>query len=392
MATASPRPASPGPAPASLRRPAASSFAARVVPGLVACLLVAAAGGALAPRLPFGSAPLLAIVLGLLVGSLLGPRPALRPGIRASSSTLLRGAVVALGATLPLTTVLSQGVRSLPVIVVTLGGCLVMAAVLGRRLGIADPLRTLIGVGTGICGASAIAAVTPVMDTDDLDVGYAVATIFLFNVLAVLTFPPLGHALGMSQHTFGVFSGTAVNDLSSVVAAGNVYGSAALSTGVVVKLTRTLAIVPITAVLAERRSGAETRSGETGAGSGDGAGGSGAGTGSGGCAGGSDAGANRAPMALGAVFLRAAARTPRFLLAFLALAALASTGLIPADLTPKIGDLATAMITVALAAVGLSIDLAALRRTGPRPIVLGAALWLTVSALSLAMLGLGLGA
>jgi uncharacterized membrane protein YadS len=147
----------------------------------------------------------------------------------------------------------------------------------------------------------------------------------------------------MSQHSFGVFSGTAINDLSSVVAAGNVYGSAALSTGIVVKLTRTLAIVPITAVLAKRRG--ERRS----------------------------------------------ARVPGFLLAFLALAALASTGLIPAGLTPAIGDLATAMITVALAAVGLSIDPAALRRTGTRPIVLGAALWVTVSALSLAMMGLGFG-
>jgi uncharacterized integral membrane protein (TIGR00698 family) len=330
-------------APSLHHRVDAGSAAARVVPGLALCLLVAAAAGALAPRVPFGSAPVLAIVLGLLVGSLLGPRPALRPGIRASSSTLLRGAVVALGAELPLTTVLTQGVRSLPVIVVTLGGCLATAAVLGRRLGIVDPLRTLIAVGTGICGASAIAAVTPVMDTDEVDVGYAVATIFLFNVLAVLTFPPLGHALGMSQHSFGVFSGTAINDLSSVVAAGNVYGSAALSTGIVVKLTRTLAIVPITAVLAKRRG--ERRS----------------------------------------------ARVPGFLLAFLALAALASTGLIPAGLTPAIGDLATAMITVALAAVGLSIDLAALRRTGTRPIVLGAALWVTVSALSLAMMGLGFG-
>ncbi len=336
---------------------ASSPPAIRVFPGLVLSLLVAIAAWAIAERVPFGSAPVLAIVLGLVVGALLGPRPVLRPGLRASSSTLLRGAVVVLGAGLPLTTVLTQGARSLPVIVVTLGGCLLVAALLGRRLGIVDPLRTLIGVGTGICGASAIAAVTPVLETEEVDVGYAVATIFIFNVLAVLTFPPLGHALGMSPHAFGVFSGTAINDLSSVVAAGNVYGGAALSTGVVVKLTRTLMIVPVTAYLAER--GAPERAG-----------------------GATD---------LRGTFVRAAARTPRFLLAFLALAALASTGLIPAGLTPTIGELATAMITVALAAVGLSIDLAGLRRTGARPIVLGAALWVTVSALSLGAMALGLG-
>jgi uncharacterized integral membrane protein (TIGR00698 family) len=336
---------------------ASSPPALRVVPGLALSLLVAIGAWALADRVPFGSAPVLAIVIGLFVGAVLGPRPVLRPGLRASSSTLLRGAVVVLGAGLPLTTVLAQGARSLPIIVVTLGGCLLVAAVLGRRLGIVDPLRTLIGVGTGICGASAIAAVTPVLKTEENDVGYAVATIFIFNVLAVLTFPPLGHALGMSQHAFGVFSGTAINDLSSVVAAGNVYGSTALATGVVVKLTRTLMIVPVTAYLAER--GAPEPA--------DGA----AGT--------------------RAMVVRAAARTPRFLLAFLALAGVASTGLIPADLRPTIGELATAMITVALAAVGLSIDLAGLRRTGARPIVLGAALWVTVSALSLGAMALGLG-
>jgi uncharacterized integral membrane protein (TIGR00698 family) len=350
--------------------------AARVVPGLALSLLVAVAAWVVAARVPFGSAPVLAIVVGLLVGALLGPRPVLRPGLGASSSTLLRGAVVVLGAQLPLTTVLAQGARSLPVIVVTLGGCLLVATVLGRRLGIVDPLRTLIGVGTGVCGASAIAAVTPVLDTEEVDVGYAVATIFLFNVLAVLLFPPLGHALGMSQHTFGVFAGTAVNDLSSVVAVGNVYGSVALSTGVVVKLTRTLMIVPITAILAERQ---EARRAE------------GVGT--------VTAVAGRAPdrhggrngSRVGRTFLRAVARTPRFLLGFLALAAVASTGLIPASLTPTIGELATAMITVALAAVGLSIDLAGLRRTGLRPVALGAALWVTVSALSLGVMALGLG-
>jgi uncharacterized integral membrane protein (TIGR00698 family) len=361
--------------------------ATRLLPGLALCLLVGAAATAIAPRVPFGSAPVFAIVLGLAVGSLVGPRPALRPGIHASSSTLLRGAVVVLGAELPLTTVLRQGLASLPVIVVTLGGCLAAAAVLGRRLGIVDPLRTLIGVGTGVCGASAIAAVTPVLEAEEVDVGYAVATIFLFNVLAVLAFPPLGHALGMSQHAFGVFSGTAINDLSSVVAAGNVYGTAALGTGVVVKLTRTLAIVPISAVLAERREA--RRAGGVAV-----TGGAVALAGPGGLGGVAAPGAPAlaaGPVRLGSTFLRAAARTPRFLVAFLALAAVASTGAIPAALTPRIGDLATAMITVALAAVGLSIDLAGLRRTGLRPIALGAALWVTVSALSLAMMGLGFG-
>jgi uncharacterized integral membrane protein (TIGR00698 family) len=157
----------------------------------------------------------------------------------------LRGAVVVLGAALPLGAVVSEGAATLPVIIITLGGCLLAARLLGRRLGIDSTLRRLVGVGTGICGASAIAAVAPVIEAGELEVGYAVATIFLFNVLAVLAFPPLGHALGLSRPAFGVFAGTAVNDLSSVVAAAGAYGGTALHTAVIVKLTRTLMIIPV---------------------------------------------------------------------------------------------------------------------------------------------------
>ena len=107
----------------------------------------------------------------------------------------------------------------------TLAVCLGAALVYGRLLGIVGDLRTLIGVGTGICGASAIAAVTPVIEATSTDVAYAVSTIFLFNIAAVLIFPILGHALGMSQHSFGLFAGTAVNDTSSVVATAATYGN-----------------------------------------------------------------------------------------------------------------------------------------------------------------------
>jgi uncharacterized integral membrane protein (TIGR00698 family) len=153
------------------------------------------------------------------------------------------------GVELSLTAVAGQGLRSLPGIIITLTGCLVAAQLLGRRLAISARLRALVGVGTSICGASAIAAVTPVIDAGQTEVGYAVATIFLFNIAAVLVFPLLGHALGLGQHSFGVFTGTAVNDLSSVVATASLYGSGSLHTAVIVKLTRTLMIVPICIIL-----------------------------------------------------------------------------------------------------------------------------------------------
>ena len=123
-----------------------------------------------------------------------------------------------------------------------------------RRLHLGRDLNTLIGVGTAICGASAIAATDAVIGADEADVSYAIATIFTFNVVAVLSFPSLGHLIGLSQHAFGLWAGTAINDTSSVVAASTIYGHAAVSYAVVVKLTRTLAIVPISLGLAAWRN------------------------------------------------------------------------------------------------------------------------------------------
>ena len=145
---------------------------------------------------------------------------------------------------------------SLPVMLGTLAICLGAAWLYGRLLGVPGDLRTLIGVGTGICGGSAIAAVSPVIEAASTDVAYAISTIFLFNIAAVLVFPLLGHALGMSQQSFGLFAGTAVNDTSSVVATATTYGAAATSHAVVVKLVRTLMIIPIClglATLTERK-------------------------------------------------------------------------------------------------------------------------------------------
>jgi uncharacterized membrane protein YadS len=323
----------------------------------------------------------LAILLGLLVGSIVGSRDSLSAGISGSSSFPLRAAVVVLGAQLPLQTVVTEGVRSLPVIALTLGACLLAARALGRALSIPNPLRTLVGVGTGICGASAIAAVTPVIEAGELDVGYAVATIFLFNVLAVLTFPPLGHLIGMSAGAFGLFAGTAVNDLSSVVATASAY-SGSLHTAVIVKLARTLMIVPISIVLGmlHRRGSQLSARARTD--------------------GGTPASRRRpasrrllreSPGDRLAAVGESLQLMPRFLIGFLLLAALRSVNLIPHAVAPASGEAATLLITIALAAVGLSIDIKALRDTGPRPILLGAGLWVTVTAVSLTAQGLGLG-
>ncbi len=321
-------------------RPASRGRLAGAAPGLGLTLLLGAVATVVGRLAPVIGAPVVGIVLGVLAG-----RGAVRPvaarGAQVASRSVLPVAVVLLGAQLSLGQVAHAGLASLPVLAATLGVCLALAFVVGRRLGIGADLRTLIGVGTGICGASAIAAITPVIKARNPDVSYALSTIFLFNVVAVLVFPPLGHLLGLSQHAFGVFAGTAVNDTSSVVAAATTYGSAATQTAVVVKLTRSLMIVPIGIALAalfRRRRGESAAPGRL---------------------------------------------VPWFLVGFVLVAALNSAGAIPETVRPALLELTTLLVTVALVGVGLSTDVAAMRRAGARPLLLGLILWAAVGGTSL---------
>jgi uncharacterized integral membrane protein (TIGR00698 family) len=310
-------------------------------------LVVAGVAMAVGERLPVLGGPVTAVVLGVLVAAVRRPAPRLAPGLRLAGKPVLQAGVALLGAQLSLSQVLHVGGSSLPVMIGSLAACLLAARVIGRRLGVGGDLRTLIGAGTGICGASAIAAVTPVIGAASAQVAYAISTIFLFNIAAVVVFPLVGHLLGMDPQVFGLFAGTAVNDMSSVVAVATAYGPGAVDDAVVVKLTRALMIIPVClglALLAGRR-------------------------------------ARSAPSAS----VRAAGLVPWFLVAFLLAAAANSAGLVPAAAHPGLKELSVFLITIALSAVGLSTDLTALRRTGPRPLLLGACLWVVVSSSSLAL-------
>ncbi len=251
------------------------------------------------------------------------------------------------------------GLASLPVMIGTLVVCLGAAWLIGRLLGIVGDLRTLIGVGTGICGASAIAAVTPVIGAVGIDVTYAISTIFLFNIAAVLVFPLVGHLLGLSQHAFGLFAGTAVNDVSSVVATATTYGPTATSYAVVVKLVRTLMIIPISiglAVITGRRARPGIDTDDL-------------------------AEADSAPRQR----VNVRRLVPWFLIGFVLVAGVNSFGLIPAGIHPGLNTASVFLITVALSAIGLSTNLAGFRRAGAKPLLLGAALWILVSVTSLGL-------
>lgn len=318
----------------------------RAAPGVALAVVVATAATALGHLAPIVGGPVFGIVLGVLVAALLRPGDALRPGLAFAGRYVLQASIVLLGTGLSLTQVASVGAGSLPVMLGTLAVALGGAALVGRLLGVGRDARTLIGVGTGICGASAIAAVTAVVEVAEVDVAYAIGTIFLFNVVAVLSFPTIGHLLGLSQHSFGLWSGTAINDTSSVVAAAYTYGLTAGAYGVVVKLTRSLMIIPICLALSVLDSRRTQRDGRRG----------------------------RVP------WRRV---VPLFLVGFLLASALQTLGAIPAGWHPALTVVGVFLITVALSGIGLSTRLSSLVSAGHRPLVLGAVLWLSVGATSL---------
>lgn len=327
-----------------------------LLPGLGLSLVIGAVATAIGSALPLLGGPVAGVLLGLLATLVFHPlqhSDRFGSGVKFASSRLLQTAVVLLGAQVSLTQVLAVGWSSLPVMLGTLAACLLAAWGLGRAMRIDSDLTALIGVGTAICGASAIAAITPVLKPAATKIAYALSTVFVFNIAAVLLFPWLGHVIGMEETVFGVFAGTAVNDTSSVVAAATVYGPIATDTAVVVKLARTLMIIPIAvglALLVSRRSAPAASPHE--------------------------AGSARPPIGK---------LVPWFLVGFILLAALHP--LLPDAATNAGATLAVFLITVALSAIGLSVDLAGIVRTGIRPLVLGACLWLVVSGTSLLIQG-----
>ncbi len=325
----------------------------RVGPGLALAFVIGLSASGLAHFMPIVGAPVIAILIGIVVALVRPASVTLRPGLHVASKRVLQVAIVLLGTGLSVHEVASTGLSSLPVLLGTLVIALVAAWLIGRWLGVVGDVRTLIGVGTAICGASAIAATDAVIDAPEQDVAYAVATIFTFNVVAVLPFPVLGHAMHLSQPSFGLLAGPAVNVVSSVVAAASVYGHAASSYAIIVKLSRTLMIIPIALGLAMWRTRREERREE-------------------------DAGASVTPSRLVKIF-------PWFIAWFVGAVALNSVGVISHGLSHVLGDLAQLLIAIALAAIGLSTRLRDIRRAGLRPLALGASLWVVVTLASLGL-------
>ncbi len=315
------------------------------LPGLLLSVAIALVALVLGKAVPLIGGPVFGIVLGIGVRNLVAPGGSYTPGIQFAGKQVLQWSIIALGFGLSLSQVAKTGLESLSVTLVTMTVAFLTAWLLGRLLKVDDKLKILIGVGTAICGGSAIAAVTPIIKPDEHDTAFAISTIFLFNLVAVLLFPLLGHLLHLSDLGFGLWAGTAINDTSSVVAAGYSFSKQAGDYATIVKLTRATLIIPVCLVLAFAMAWKQKKQGAR-------------------------------DFSLARIF-------PWFILWFLVASAVRTAGLIPVAIQPALHMAAEFLIIVALTAIGLSANLRRMASTGARPILLGLGVWAAVSVSSL---------
>ena len=327
-------------------------------PGLLLCLALAVPCWLLGKSFPIVGGPVFAILAGMIVTLFYRNKAGTQAGIAYTSKKILQYAVILLGFGLNLSEIAKVGATSLPIIVSTISTSLIVSFVLYHLLNMPANISTLIGVGSSICGGSAIAATAPVIGADDEEIAQSISVIFLFNILAALIFPTLGGALGLSNEGFGLFAGTAVNDTSSVTAAASAWdgmhpGANTLDQATIVKLTRTLAIIPITLVLAIWRTAKVKRAG----------------------------GAQENGFSLKKVF--------PFFIIFFVLASVITTAATSAGVAASafqpFKELSKFFIIMAMGAIGLNTDLVKLVRTGGKPIFMGLCCWLAITAVSLGM-------
>lgn len=325
--------------------------------GVLFCLIIAIPATLLGKQIEVVGGPVFAILFGMVL-ALVFPknrREQHAAGVTYTSKIVLQYAVILLGFGMNLSQILSKGAQSLPIIVATISTSLVIAFVLCRVMNVPGKIATLVGVGSSICGGSAIAATAPVIDADDREIAQAISVIFLFNVIAALVFPTLGGMLGLTNEGFGLFAGTAINDTSSVTAAASAWdsmhpGASVLESATVVKLTRTLAIIPITLVLAcwqmhlARKAGGDAKS----------------------------------TFSLKRAF-------PMFVLFFVLASVITTVFQLPASITAPIKELSKFFIVMAMAAIGFNTDIVELVKKGGKPIALGFCCWIGIACMSLGM-------
>jgi len=317
--------------------------------GILLCICIAAPSWWLGQLVPVAGGPVFAILIGMIANYLVRGDASFRPGVAFTSKKILQLAVVLLGFGMNLTDILSKGKQSIPIIITTIATSLIIAFITCKALKMPEKISTLVGVGSSICGGSAIAATAPVIGASDEEIAQAISVIFLFNVIAALIFPALGSAIGLSNEGFGLFAGTAINDTSSVTAAAAVWdginGSNTLDDATIVKLTRTLAIIPITLGLAfintKRKKDVDSK------------------------------------VSFKKIF-------PMFILYFVLASVVTTVFDLPTGIIAPIKNLSKFFIIMAMSAIGLNTDIVKLVKTGGKPIFMGFCCWTGIALVSLA--------
>jgi uncharacterized integral membrane protein (TIGR00698 family) len=317
--------------------------------GILFTFIMALAANWLGKLFPIIGGPVFGIVMGIIISNFIGKPKLADKGVHFTSKKILQWAIIVLGGSLSLNQVLRTGLSSFSVMIFTLIAAFITAYGAGKLLRVPSNLKTLIGVGTAICGGSAIAAISPIIEADDMEIAYSISTIFLFNVIAVLIFPPLGHLLNFSDKAFGLWAGTAINDTSSVVAAGYAFSNTAGTYATIVKLTRTTMIIPISLIfsfIVAYQKKKESREDP------------------------------KVNFNFKKIF-------PWFILWFLIASLLNTLGIFPEDSLPYIYSTGKFMIVMALSAIGLNSDFKKMIKTGVRPMILGLIVWFSVTVVSI---------
>jgi uncharacterized integral membrane protein (TIGR00698 family) len=322
----------------------------QLTPGILLCFAVAAPAWFLGKSYPLIGAPVFGILFGMALAKI---SPNFEHGIKFTSKKILQYSIILLGFGMNLFNVLKVGSQSLFVMLFTLSAAFLTAYFVGKTMKLDGEMTILIGVGTSICGGSAIAATAPVIQAKDKDVAHAISTIFLFNIIAVFIFPTLGHMLRMTDTGFGMWAGTAINDTSSVVAAATAWSIAAgnntaLAFATIVKLTRTLMIVPITLALAVYTAKKSRIESSTSA------------------------------FNFSKIF-------PWFVLWFVLASIMNTFAGIPVPVSGALTETGKFMITMAMVAIGLNTNVLHLIKNGLKPILLGLYCWFAVAAVSIAV-------
>ncbi|MBR2021624.1 MAG: putative sulfate exporter family transporter [Clostridia bacterium] len=307
--------------------------------GIIICFAVAALSVFVEKLIPgeLLGASIIALFMGTIINSFFHP-DWIKPALKFTSKRILKVAIILLGASLSVNTIMNVGKMTFFVMIFTFAMCFGGGYFVRKLFGLNWKLGNLISAGTGICGGSAIAAIAPVIDADDKDIAFAMSSTFLFDMVMIALYPIMGKALGLSDIGYGIWAGTSVNDTASVVASGYAFSEIAGDFATMVKLTRTIAIIPTVLVFAyinTRIKQKELKAANNG-------------------------------QKVNIIKI-----VPWFIAGFLLMAILNSVGFIPTTIGGAIKGVSKFLMVTALAAIGLGTSLTDFKKAGLRPMFYG---------------------